>query len=154
MDESHSRILLMAVAAVTIVALVGNWISNSSTDSTHFHSDKNQAIAQLSHLERARRILQDTPLIDGHNDFPILIRQQLHNQIYDYQLDDLVLGSQTDFKKMETGMLGGQFWSVFMPCPDGSSSSLSEKEQLAQLNKPNVRGFLGLFYVRLTHFSG
>lgn len=92
---------------------------------------------QASYHDRARRILRDTPLIDGHNDFPILVRQQLHNHIYDYEFDQLALGSQTDFPKMETGMLGGQFWSVFMPCP-APAAGLTEKEMMVQMNEPNV----------------
>lgn len=32
---------------------------------------------------RTEVILKSTPLIDGHNDLPFLLRLELHNQIYD-----------------------------------------------------------------------
>jgi membrane dipeptidase len=70
-----------------------------------------------SPLERAKRLLRTTPLIDGHNDFPFLLRQQLHNQIYDHDLRDN-LSCHTSLEKMRRGMMGGQFWSVYVPNPE------------------------------------
>jgi hypothetical protein len=35
------------------------------------------------YVSRTERILTTTPLIDGHNDLPFLLRLQLQNQIYD-----------------------------------------------------------------------
>ena len=104
----------VACAALTAFIFPGSWYLTLEPDQEH---------ARDSHLARAKRILKTTPLVDGHNDFPILVRQQLHNQIYDYKLDELVLGTQTDFHKMEAGMMGGQFWSVFMPCPPSSTEA-------------------------------
>lgn len=127
------------IAVVTIATILGLSISSAPKVYSPLSTGERQA-KEPSHILRARRILRDTPLVDGHNDFPILVRQQLHNQIYPYRLDELALGSQTDFKKMEKGMMGGQFWSVFMPCPE-SPSSIPEKEHLQQFNKPNVRAF-------------
>lgn len=127
------------IALVTIATFLGWFISSTPKAYSQLPTGEQQA-NEPSDIVRARRILRDTPLVDGHNDFPILVRQQLHNQIYPYQLDQLALGSQTDFKKMEKGMMGGQFWSVFMPCPD-SPSSIPEKEHLQKFNKPNVRAF-------------
>lgn len=68
---------------------------------------------------RARRVLQSTPLIDGHNDLPWLLRLELHNRIYDGKVDleKRVLG-QTDIYRMRQGMMGGQFWSVYVACDE------------------------------------
>lgn len=91
---------------------------------------------------RARHILQSTPLIDGHNDFPYLLRHQLHNQIYDHDFENERLGSQTDFQKMKQGLMGGQFWSVFVPCPEDlvpGVDSYNPKKRIPELNEPNVR---------------
>jgi hypothetical protein len=68
-------------------------------------------------LERAKRLLRITPLIDGHNDFPFLLRQQLHNQIYEHNLRDN-LQCHTSMEKMRRGMMGGQFWSIYVPNPE------------------------------------
>lgn len=36
----------------------------------------------LNYQARTARVLSQTPLIDGHNDLPFLVRLQLNNQIY------------------------------------------------------------------------
>ncbi|KAI1373213.1 membrane dipeptidase-domain-containing protein [Hypoxylon crocopeplum] len=66
---------------------------------------------------RTKRVLQTTPLIDGHNDFPWLLRVELHNRIYDGKFDpnQRLLG-HTDISRMRQGMMGGQFWSVHVKC--------------------------------------
>ncbi|KAJ5107493.1 membrane dipeptidase GliJ [Penicillium angulare] len=70
------------------------------------------------HLERARGLMATSPLIDGHNDFPFIIRGFSQNKVSqtDFQLEHLPIG-QTDFAGLKKGLVGGQFWSAFMPCP-------------------------------------
>ncbi|KIX07365.1 uncharacterized protein Z518_02018 [Rhinocladiella mackenziei CBS 650.93] len=92
-------------------------------------------------LERARHILKSTPLVDGHNDFPILVRQQLHNKIYEHDFESERLGSHTDFEKMKRGLMGGQFWSVFIPCPEDlipgvDLSARPEDKYVPGINEP------------------
>lgn len=40
-------------------------------------------ISQDDYAARTELVLRTTPLIDGHNDLPFLLRLELHNQIYD-----------------------------------------------------------------------
>lgn len=40
-------------------------------------------ISQDDYAARTEAVLRTTPLIDGHNDLPFLLRLELHNQIYD-----------------------------------------------------------------------
>ncbi|MFL5575785.1 MAG: dipeptidase [Gemmatimonadaceae bacterium] len=65
---------------------------------------------------RARRVLGATPLVDGHNDLPWRIREDsLHPMdVEAYDLRRRTPG-MTDFARMREGMLGGQFWSVYIP---------------------------------------
>jgi membrane dipeptidase len=73
-------------------------------------------------LERAKAILRTTPLIDGHNDLPWRIREDsLHpNDIDAYDLRKHTPG-MTDLERMKKGMVGAQFWSVYLPGePDAS----------------------------------
>lgn len=69
------------------------------------------------YIERSRRILKTTPLIDGHNDLPWQLRVELQNRIYSDDLDftKRLLG-HTDLQRMRQGMMGGQFWSVYVNC--------------------------------------
>ena len=67
---------------------------------------------------KARQLLSEYPLIDGHNDLPWQIRKNFHNQIYDKDKFDFRNGlfTQTDLIKLQRGRLGGQFWSVYVEC--------------------------------------
>ena len=69
---------------------------------------------------RTDRVLKEFPLIDGHNDLPYLLRLELKNRIYDNSEFAFAthLDSHTDLKRMKEGHVGGQFWSVFVECPD------------------------------------
>jgi membrane dipeptidase len=68
------------------------------------------------HLERARRILAETPLIDGHNDLPWAIRQHdaAPRNVEAYDLTQRTSG-HTDLERLRQGMVGAQFWSVYVP---------------------------------------
>src|SRR5688500_17434682 len=70
--------------------------------------------AEDAALQRARRILATTPLIDGHNDLPWEIRDSANRDVAAYDLRKPSPG-QTDLARLAAGMVGGQFWSVYVP---------------------------------------
>lgn len=67
-------------------------------------------------LARARRILRQTPLIDGHNDLPWRIREDsvARGDVNAYELRRRTPG-HTDLARLKAGMVGAQFWSVYIP---------------------------------------
>jgi len=69
-----------------------------------------------SDLDRARRILATTPLIDGHNDLPWAIRESktAPRDVDAYDLRGHTAG-HTDLDRLRAGMVSGQFWSVYIP---------------------------------------
>ncbi|MFN2602786.1 MAG: dipeptidase [Gemmatimonadaceae bacterium] len=69
-----------------------------------------------SDLDRARRILSTTPLIDGHNDLPWAIRESriAPMDVGAYDLRQHTRG-QTDLDRLHQGMVSGQFWSIYIP---------------------------------------
>lgn len=75
-------------------------------------------------LQVVRRMLSEIPLIDGHNDFAWNLRKHRGNtNIQDFPFDEdlsrnVSWGSewQTDLVRMQQGIVGGQFWSVYVPC--------------------------------------
>ncbi|HUF35818.1 MAG TPA: dipeptidase [Gemmatimonadales bacterium] len=73
-------------------------------------------------LERARRILRSTPLIDGHNDLPWAVRAHpaAPRDVERYDLRAAVPG-HTDLVRLQRGMVGAQFWSVYVPGEIGDS---------------------------------
>src|SRR3954468_21320098 len=65
---------------------------------------------------KARRVLATTPLIDSHNDLPWKIREDAKapRDVDRYDLRGTTTG-HTDFARMKAGMVGAQFWSVYIP---------------------------------------
>jgi len=68
---------------------------------------------------RVARVLKQTPLIDGHNDLPDVLRDREGEGRWTLDLRS-GLGNRpepydTDIARLRQGMVGGQFWSVFVP---------------------------------------
>ena len=63
-----------------------------------------------------RDLLHEHPLIDGHNDLPWAARDLVG---YDFDRLDLAEGTagrtHTDLPRLRAGLVGGQFWSVWVP---------------------------------------
>ena len=68
------------------------------------------------YLALARRVLRTTPLIDGHNDLPWRIREDsvVHGDVEAYDLRKPTPG-MTDLARLRKGMVGAQFWSIYIP---------------------------------------
>ncbi len=81
-------------------------------------------LAAPSNAQRIERVLDQTPLIDGHNDLPWEIRARFGSDLTKIDLSQSTLalpapaGSpplMTDILRQRAGHVGGQFWSVFIP---------------------------------------
>ncbi len=88
------------------------------------------------HMEVARRVLTTTPLFDGHNDLPWAIRgyDAAPHDVVAYDLRKATPG-HTDIARLKQGMVGAQFWSVYIP-----ASAVEEgaaKVQLEQIDIAN-----------------
>jgi membrane dipeptidase len=73
------------------------------------------ATAQEELEVRARALHQQVPLIDGHNDYPWLVRE---NAAGDLSLLDIAVPKpalMTDIPRLRQGGVGGVFWSVYVP---------------------------------------
>jgi membrane dipeptidase len=79
---------------------------------------------------RVSRVLKATPLIDGHNDWPDVLREREGDGRWTVDLRS-GLGNrpepyETDIARLRQGMVGGQFWSVWV------SPNLPGPEQVKQ----------------------
>ena len=74
------------------------------------------AQAQDPHMEKVRRVLDAMPLFDGHNDLPWAIREDASapHDVGAYDLRRTTTG-HTDIARLRAGMVGAQFWSVYIP---------------------------------------
>ncbi|TWD83670.1 membrane dipeptidase [Kribbella amoyensis] len=69
-------------------------------------------------VARVQTLLQDHPLIDGHNDLPIAF-----HELCDYDLDAVDLSISvpklhTDLPRLRLGQVAAQFWSLWVPQDD------------------------------------
>ena len=67
-------------------------------------------------MARALRVLRAHPVIDGHNDLPWAVRtaRKSPRDVAAYDLRSRTPGF-TDLPRLRQGMVGGQFWSVYIP---------------------------------------
>lgn len=79
--------------------------------------------------ERAERILDEMPLIDGHNDLAIFLRfaykNQIHTPKFISKFEDGGMEANVDLPRLHKGKVGGAFWSAFVPCPTNASMDFS-----------------------------
>jgi membrane dipeptidase len=82
-------------------------------------------------LDRARALLREHPIIDGHNDLPWQIRQHTDGggDLDAYDLTQRTPG-HTDLPRLRAGGVGGQFWSVYVPAEVGGGYARMQLEQL------------------------
>nr|ABV48715.1 dipeptidase [Trichoderma virens] len=71
-----------------------------------------------SRMDEALEVLGSVPLIDGHNDWPHLIRGFYDNRLDErFDLDKNLVG-HVDMNRLLQGKSGGAFWSVYVDCPE------------------------------------
>ena len=79
---------------------------------------------------RVARILKDTPLIDGHNDWAESLREREGEGRWSIDLtqglDKKPVPYNTDIARLRQGLVGGQYWSAWV------SSGLEPLEQVKQ----------------------
>lgn len=89
-------------------------------------------------LDRARELLAEYPVVDGHNDLPWALREQVG---YDLDARDIA-GDQsahlhTDIPRLRAGGVGAQFWSVYvrsdMAGDDAVAATLEQIDAVAEL---------------------
>uniref|UniRef100_A0A1I8Q763 Dipeptidase n=1 Tax=Stomoxys calcitrans TaxID=35570 RepID=A0A1I8Q763_STOCA len=76
-------------------------------------------------LRVALQLLDQVPLIDGHNDLPWNIRKFLHNKLNDFNFNEDLREvdpwkrsnwSHTDLTRLKKGKISAQFWAAYVPC--------------------------------------
>jgi membrane dipeptidase len=77
------------------------------------------------YLEQARAILKNAPIVDGHNDLPMLIRDEFGGDVEGHDIT-VPASHDTDIPRLRAGGVGAQFWSVYVP------SSLSPLQAMRQ----------------------
>ncbi|MFE2586547.1 dipeptidase, partial [Streptomyces sp. NPDC059378] len=90
----------------------------------------------MTSLEEARALLAEFPVVDGHNDLPWALREQVR---YDLEARDIAARQSdhlhTDIPRLREGGVGAQYWSVYVrsDLPDAVPSTLEQIDCVRQL---------------------
>ncbi|XP_052563985.1 dipeptidase 1-like [Culex pipiens pallens] len=112
-------IVLVAIVAVAIAVPLS--INSSGSDDDDQDSNKANEVSPFF----GRTILDEVPLIDGHNDLPWNLYSNERNRINNFNLDsDLKkdpkwgpsTSSHTDIPRLLEGKVGAQFWVAYVGC--------------------------------------
>jgi membrane dipeptidase len=115
-----SRAIFALVLAGTLLPLIGAAVAPQSNDAS---------------VDRAKRLLRDVPIVDGHNDYPWQVRERAKGDLdaLDIRRPQPVL--HTDIARLTAGGVGAQFWSVYVPSPaPGVNVAESVTETLVQID--------------------
>jgi membrane dipeptidase len=94
----------------------------------------------------ARAALEAAPVFDGHNDAPGQLRSRQNNQINDFDFTDTLdehdhaagdarAAMHTDLNRLKKGMVGAQFWSVYVPHNDNEAAAVQQTIEQIDVTK-------------------
>ena len=91
-------------------------------------------------LDRARALLKQTPLIDGHNDYPWALREKAQRDFSKLDIAKPQPTIMTDIARLREGGLGAQFWSVYVPVElTGQSAVTATLEEIDTVHQMTRR---------------
>jgi membrane dipeptidase len=101
-------------------------------------------------LQRARALHRQTPLIDGHNDYPWALRENAQRDLDKLDIRQPQPSLMTDIPRLRAGGVGGQFWSVYVPVElQGQQAVTATLEQIDIVHRM-MRKYPDTFELALT----
>lgn len=94
------------------------------------------SVTSMTSVDEARELLREFPVVDGHNDLPWALREQVR---YDLDARDISTDQgphlHTDIPRLRAGGVGAQFWSVYVrsDLPDPVPATLEQIDCVRQL---------------------
>ena len=93
-------------------------------------------------LPRLRKVLAATPLIDGHNDWPETLVGRVGDKRWTMDLRKLDNDAfDTDIERLRIGLVGGQFWSVYVGANQPGLEQVKETLEQIDLVKSIIRRY-------------
>src|SRR3954468_4870387 len=101
-------------------------------------------------LDHARALLKQTPLIDGHNDYPWAFREKAQRNFDKLDIAKPQPTIMTDIARLRAGGVAGQFWSVYVPVElEGQTAVTATLEEIDTVHQM-VRRYPDTFELALT----
>ncbi|MEX0773574.1 MAG: dipeptidase [Balneolales bacterium] len=113
---SFSRVFCTILSALFLVHLPPDLVTGQDADHNDYH-------------EQAIGILEEVPLIDGHNDLPYQYRVRADYKFSEIDLMNTTGFDQpmhTDIPRLREGRVGGQFWSVYVTPNQPESEAIQQ----------------------------
>ena len=101
-------------------------------------------------LERARALHRETPLIDGHNDYPWALREKAQRNFDKLDIARPQPSIMTDIPRLKAGGVGGQFWSVYVPVELAGQAAVTATLEEIDTVHQMVRRYPQTFELALT----
>ena len=132
----------MRTSRAALIALTLAAFAMTSTTSTT-QTPQSDAL-----LARARALHKQTPLVDGHNDYPWALRENAKSDLDTLDITKPQPTIMTDIPRLRAGGVGGQFWSVYVPA-DNPSPVTATLEQIDIVHRM-MRKYPDTFELALT----
>ena len=101
-------------------------------------------------LDRARALQKQTPLIDGHNDYPWALREKAERNLEKLDIAKSQPSIMTDIARLKAGGVGGQFWSVYVPAELAGEKAVTATLEEIDTVHQMVRRYPDAFELALT----
>jgi membrane dipeptidase len=101
-------------------------------------------------LERARALHKQVPLIDGHNDYPWAVRENVQRDIDKLDISKPQPAIHTDIARLKAGGVGGQFWSVYTPSDYAGQTAVTATLEQIDIVHQMMRKYPETFELALT----
>jgi membrane dipeptidase len=101
-------------------------------------------------LDRARAIHKQSPLVDGHNDYPWALRENAERDLDKLDIDKPQPTIMTDIARLRAGGVGGQFWSVYTPSDFAGQTAVTATLEQIDIVHRMMRRYPDVFEVALT----
>jgi membrane dipeptidase len=101
-------------------------------------------------LERARALHKQVPLIDGHNDYPWAVRENVQRDLDKLDITRPQPSIHTDIARLRAGGVGGQFWSVYTPSDLAGQTAVTATLEQIDIVHQMMRKYPEAFELALT----
>jgi membrane dipeptidase len=105
---------------------------------------------QSALLERARALHKQVPLIDGHNDYPWAVRENVDRDVDRLDISTPQPTIHTDVARLRAGGVGGQFWSVYVPAELAGQAAVTATLEQIDIVHRMMRKYPQAFELALT----
>jgi membrane dipeptidase len=101
-------------------------------------------------LDRARALHKQVPLIDGHNDYPWAVRENVQRDLSKLDITRSQPTIHTDIARLKAGGVGGQFWSVYTPSDYAGQTAVTATLEQIDIVHQMMRRYPDNFALALT----